>query len=280
MLILLAFIWGSSFILMKKGLEEYNHTTVAALRVTIASIFLLPFAFKYFASIEKKHWKYIIISGILGNGIPAFLFTLAQTKIPSSISGILNSLTPIFALIIGVLIFKRKTNYSNIAGVLIGLSGAIGLILSEGINLKNSNLSYSIFIIIATICYAFTVNIIKTYLKEVNSIAITALAFLSIGPITMIYLIFGTSFFQNLGHTVSFLPLFQISILAIVGTALSVILFNILIKKVSTLFATSVTYLIPAFAIIWGVIDGESITFIHIICLSITLLGIYFINKF
>lgn len=280
MLILLAFIWGSSFILMKKGLEEYNHTTVAALRVTIASIFLLPFAFKYFASIEKKHWKYIIISGILGNGIPAFLFTLAQTKIPSSISGILNSLTPIFALIIGGLIFKRKTNHSNIAGVLIGLSGAIGLILSEGINLKNSNLSYSIFIIIATICYAFTVNIIKTYLKEVNSIAITALAFLSIGPITMIYLIFGTSFFKNLGHTVSFLPLFQISILAIVGTALSVILFNILIKKVSTLFATSVTYLIPAFAIIWGVIDGESITFIHIICLSITLLGIYFINKF
>lgn len=280
MLILLAFIWGSSFILMKKGLEEYNHTTVAALRVTIASIFLLPFAFKYFASIEKKHWKYIIISGVLGNGIPAFLFTLAQTKIPSSISGILNSLTPIFALIIGVLIFKRKTNYNNIAGVLIGLSGAIGLILSEGINLKNSNLSYSIFIIIATICYAFTVNIIKTYLKKVNSIAITALAFLSIGPITMIYLIFGTSFFQNLGHTVSFLPLFQISILAIVGTALSVILFNILIKKVSTLFATSVTYLIPAFAIMWGVIDGESITFIHIICLSITLLGIYFINKF
>lgn len=280
MLILLAFIWGSSFILMKKGLEEYNHTTVAALRVTIASIFLLPFAFKYFASIEKKHWKHIIISGILGNGIPAFLFTLAQTKIPSSISGILNSLTPIFALIIGVLIFKRKTNYSNIAGVLIGLSGAIGLILSEGINLKNSNLSYTIFIIIATICYAFTVNIIKTYLKEVNSIAITALAFLSIGPITMIYLIFGTSFFQNLGNTVSFLPLFQISILAVVGTALSVILFNILIKKVSTLFATSVTYLIPAFAIMWGVIDGESITFIHIICLSITLLGIYFINKF
>lgn len=265
---------------MKRGLEEYEHDTVAALRISIASICLLPFAFKSFKRIERKHWKYLILSGFLGNGIPAFLFTYAQTEISSAMSGMLNSLTPIFALIIGLLLFKNKINMLKILGVFMGLVGALGLIISEGINIKTSNLSYSFLVVLATICYAFSVNIIKTYLKDVNSLAITSLAFLSIGPLTIIYLIFETTFFIDIKTTTTFLPLVYISILAIIGTALSVILFNILIKKVSTLFATSVTYLIPAFAIMWGVIDGEALNYLHFISLFITLIGIYFINKF
>lgn len=278
-LILLAFIWGSSFILMKRGLTSYNHTTVAALRITIASLFLLPFVFKYFKTVNYRDWKFLALSGFLGNGIPSFLFTLAQTKISSSVSGMLNSLTPISALIIGVLLFKNKAKTTQVIGVIIGLIGAAGLILSNGIDINNTNLSYSFYVVLATICYGLSVNIIKNYLKDVNPIAITALAFFTILPFTLMYLVFGTNFFNEINTTYKEPSLYYIIILAVIGTAISVIVFNILIKKVSTLFATSVTYLIPAFAIFWGLFDGEILTIYHVFSLLTTLLGIYFINK-
>ena len=279
-LLFLASMWGSSFILMKRGLEVYPHTQVAALRITITFLSLLPFAIKGFKKVKPKHWKYLIASGFLGNGIPAFLFTKAQTKIPSGLSGMLNSLTPIFALVFGVLFFRTKTTYLQILGVIIGLIGAIGLISSNGIDINNTYFSYSLYIVLATICYALSVNILKSYLKEINSITITALAFFSIGPFSLIYL-FTTDFISiTFSSPKSFIAIGYILILAVFGTALSVILFNMLIKKTTALFATSVTYLIPIVAIIWGVLDGEIFNIYQGICIIITLLGIYFINKF
>ncbi len=278
-LIFLAFIWGSSFILMKKGLEVYPHTIVAALRITITFIFLVPFAIKNIRRVDRKKWKYLIASGFLGNGIPAFLFTKAQTEISSSLSGMLNSLTPIFALIIGVILFKTKTLKTQVLGVFIGLIGAVGLVSSNGIDLNDSNLTYTFYIILATICYAFSVNIIKTYLKEVGSVVITSMAFLSIGPLALSYL-FTTDFTEiTINNDESLNAILFIALLAIFGTAISVILFNMLIKKTSTLYATSVTYLIPIFAIFWGIIDGEVINMIQLFAIIITLIGVYFINK-
>ncbi len=278
-LLFLAFIWGSSFILMKRGLEVYSHSVVAALRVSISFIFLLPFAIKHFKKVDKKYWKYLIATGFLGNGIPAFLFTKAQTEISSSLSGMLNSLTPIFALIVGILLFKTKPLKAQIIGISVGFVGAVILIGSNGINLKNSNLSYTLFIVIATICYAFSVNIIKTFLKEVNSIAITALAFMFIGPFTITYL-FTTDFIDiTIQNPLAFKALSFISILAIIGTAISVMLFNMLIKETSALFATSTTYLIPIFAIMWGFFDTESINYTQILGISIILIGVYFTKK-
>jgi drug/metabolite transporter (DMT)-like permease len=278
-LLLLAFVWGSSFILMKRGLEVYSHSVVAALRVAISFLFLLPFAFRHLKKVEKKYWKYIIATGIIGNGIPAFLFTKAQTEIASSLSGMLNSLTPIFALVIGVLLFKSKTSKIKTIGVIIGFIGAVGLISSNGIDLGNSKLFYTFYIVLATICYAFSVNIIKTYLKEIGSIVITSISFLFIGPLAIAYIL-STNFIEvSSNNPQSSLAVFYISILAIFGTAISVILFNMLIKKTSTLFATSVTYLIPFFALMWGIIDGEKINTFQLISLIITVVGIYFINK-
>ena len=278
-LLFLAFIWGSSFILMKKGLEVYSHSVVASLRIAITFLFLLPFAVKAFNKIDKKYWKYLIISGFLGNGIPAFLFTKAQTEIASSLSGMLNSLTPIFALIIGAILFKSKPLKTQVIGVLIGLVGATGLILSNGTGIKDSNIFYSLLIVVATICYGFSVNIIKTHLKEIGSIKITSLAFISIGPFALAYL-FTTDFINiTINNDQSFTAIFYITILAIFGTGLAVILFNMLIKKTTTLFATSVTYLIPIVSILWGIFDGEIINIIQLISVIITLGGIYFINK-
>jgi drug/metabolite transporter (DMT)-like permease len=264
---------------MKRGLEVYNHTVVAALRISISFIVLIPFAISHLKKIEKRYWKYLVASGFLGNGIPAFLFTFAQTEISSSLSGMLNSLTPIFALVAGVLLFKQSAKAAQIIGVLVGLTGATGLILSNGLDVNGSNLSYSFLIVLATICYALSVNIIKIHLKEINSTAITALAFLCIGPFTIGYLF--TTDFIAISQSSPFAldAILYIVLLAIFGTAISVILFNMLIKKTTTLFASSVTYLIPIFAIMWGVIDGEALNWKHFLNIIIVLFGIYFINK-
>ncbi len=278
-LLFLAIIWGSSFILMKKGLEVYSHSVVAALRISIAALFLLPFAIGSFKKVSRKDWKYLILTGAVGNGIPAFLFTLAQTQVTSSLSGMLNSLVPIFALIIGLLFFKSKPLKTQVIGILIGLIGAIGLISSKGLNLSDSNLVYSLLIVIATICYALSVNIIKKFLKNINSIHIAALSFLSIGPFTLIYL-FSTDFIAvSLEHSFANPSLIYIIILSIFGTAAAITLFNMLIKKTTTLFATSVTYLIPIVAIFWGFIDGEHINTLQLISVAIILTGIYFVKK-
>ncbi|MCO6499270.1 MAG: DMT family transporter [Vicingus serpentipes] len=278
-LFFLAFIWGSSFILMKKGLVAYNHTQVAALRIGIAFLCLMPFAIKPLLKIEKRYWKYLFISGFLGNGIPAFLFTKAQTEVASSLAGMLNSLTPIFTLIIALLIFKSKPKRNQIIGVFIGLIGAISLILSNGVSLENTNLIYSLFIVTATFFYGISVNVIKIKLSNIKPITISALAFLCIGPWTIIYL-FTTNFIEiTTTNPEALESLFYISLLAIFGTAIAMLIFNTLIKKTTSLFASSVTYLIPIISILWGVIDGETIQLIQVTSVFTILLGIYFTNR-
>ena len=278
-LFFLAFIWGSSFILMKRGLDVYSHNEVAALRISLAFIVMLPFAIKHFKKVDKVYWKYIFIVGLLGNFIPAFLFTKAQTEISSALTGMLNSLVPVFSLLIALFVFKAKIQKIQSLGVFIGLIGATGLIISNGLNFESSNISYTLYIIVATICYAISVNVIKNYLKEINSIAITALAFFMVGPWAIIYL-FTTDFVSTtLTNPNALLSLNYIAILAVFGTALAVIVFNMLIKKTTTIFATSVTYLIPVIAILWGIFDNEAINFYHILSIAIIFTGVYFINK-
>ncbi|MGB0887981.1 MAG: DMT family transporter [Vicingaceae bacterium] len=278
-LLFLAIIWGSSFILMKKGLVVYSPNIVAALRVSLAFIVLAPFAIKFVKKVKLKDWKYLVFAGVIGNGIPAFLFTFAQTEVASSLTGMLNSLVPIFSLIFGVILFNTKPVKTQVLGIFLGLVGACGLIFSNGLPTENSNFYYTLLIVLATVCYALSVNVIKTYLKEINSIHIAALSFLSIGPFAIIYLLTTNFVAVTINNPASFVALIYISILAILGTALAIIVFNMLIKTTTTIFATSVTYLIPIVAIFWGLFDGETLSINQVISALITLVGIYFINK-
>ena len=278
-LFFLAIIWGSSFILMKKGLVVYSHNVVAALRISLASIVLFPFALKGFNKVNAKDWKYLIFTGVIGNGIPAFLFTFAQTEVSSSLTGMLNSLVPIFSLVVGLFLFKSKPLKTQVIGIFIGLLGASGLILSNGLPSENSNFMFILLIVLATVCYALSVNVIKAYLKEINAIHITALSFICLAPFTIIYLL-TTNFIEvTINNSASFNALIYIGILAILGTALAIIIFNLLIKATTTVFATSVTYLIPIVAIFWGVFDGEKVTLIHLLSVVIILSGVYLVNK-
>ncbi len=280
LLLFLAFIWGSSFILMKKGLLSFSWDQVASLRIVISTIFLSPILFRNFKKIKKNQWWPICIAGFLGSGIPAYLFPLAQTQITSSLTGMLNSLVPLFTVVIGLLFFELGYRWMKFAGVLLGLLGAIGLIFSSGnLTVGESNLAYASLVVLATIMYATNINLIKTSLSEVGAINITSFGFLFTGPIATVHLL-TTDFIDviNTDDSAS-LNLFYIFLLAMFGTAIAVILFNILIKKVSAVFSSSVTYIIPVFAIFWGLLDGESVETLQFICIGVILMGIYIVNK-
>jgi drug/metabolite transporter (DMT)-like permease len=276
----LALIWGSSFILIKRGLEYFSSTEVGALRISIAFLFLSPIALIRIKRIAWREWKLFLLVGLIGSGFPAFLFAKAQTGIDSSLAGILNSLTPLFTMIVGLSFFSLKPKWFNIAGVLIGLTGAIGLISVSGGKGFEFNFQYAIYIIIATICYATNVNIVKYKLKETDALTITAFSFFTIGFPVLLYLFIFTDFLRQISAEPEALKgLGYITILAVVGTGIALIAFNKLVKLASPVFAASVTYLIPVVAVIWGAIDAEEIRGQSFLWMGVILMGIFLVNK-
>ena len=275
----LVLTWGSSFILIKRGLEGYSPLQLALLRISITCIFLLPFAFKSIKKVTLKKFGLLAIVGIVGNGVPAFLFAQAETGIDSSFAGILNSLTPLFTLIVGLMFFQYKAKWYNVAGVIIGLAGTVGLMSISGNKTLEFNFNHGIYIIVATLMYAVNLNVIKRFLKETDAITITSFAFLAIGIPALCYLFFATDFvtvLQTNPKAVSSLG--YISILGVFGTAIAVILYNMLIKTSGVLFAASVTYMMPIVAVFWGIEDGEPFEFIYLFWIMIILLGVFMVN--
>jgi drug/metabolite transporter (DMT)-like permease len=276
---ILAIVWGSSFILMKKGLEVYSWDQVGAIRMVVSFIVLFPFVWKSFRKIDPASWKFIAVSGFLGNGIPAFLFPLSETRIDSALAGILNSLTPLFTLIIGLVFFATQLSVNRISGVLIGLIGALIIVLARSKGIAVNNLEYSLYVVVATVCYAFSVNVLRHKLIHVDAILITGFALMFAGIPSTIYL-FSTDFISKTQSAEgSASSLLAVVTLAIFSTAISTVLFNKLIKISSALFASSVTYLIPFVAILWGMGFGEHLGIMHVIGLVVILLGVYLINK-
>lgn len=276
-LFLLSLIWGSSFILMKKSLVVYSYDQVASLRLFITFIVLIPFVYPSLVKIKRKHIFPLIIASLFGSGIPAFLFTLAQTNLDSSFVGILNSLTPLFTFLIGSYVFKFKLFRANIIGVIIGLTGALFLTVSNfrgNIELNN----YSYLVVCASIFYAISANVIKRYLSELDPIVITTSIFLFIGPISGIY-VFTTDFVELYNGNNGLMSFIYIVILSVVCTAIAGVIFNKLIKVASPIFATSVTYLIPIVAVFWGYLDGEGVLFQYFIGAALVFSGIYLVNK-
>ncbi len=277
-LILLSVIWGSSFILMKRGLESYNNFQVAAFRIFLSFLFLLPMIISRLRRLGRKNLKSLLIVGFIGNFFPAFLFTTAQTHINSSLAGILNSCTPLFTLVVGMLVYRNRFLLINVIGLLLGFIGATGLIYNGGISLSGGDTGYALLILLATFFYAISVNEIRNHLHHMDGITITSLAFLFIGPVAGIYLLF-SDFSQALaspGHVRNFI---YIALLAFFGSFIATILFNELVRKTTAIFGASVTYLIPVFAISWGILDGESFTLDQALWALVILAGIYLVTK-
>jgi len=279
LLILLTLVWGSSFILIKKGLIVYSSSQVAAIRIFSASLFMAPFAFSWMRRIDKKYYGLIFISGFIGSFIPAFLFAIAQTQLDSAITGMVNSLTPVFVLVIGIIFYKQRLTASIFIGLLLAVVGTIFLMYSSSGSDQRFNY-FALFIVLATIMYGINVNILKFNLFDLNPIAISSLSIFMIGPFAAIQLFGFTDFTERLssGNT-AILALFYLSMLGIIGTSLALMLFNQLIKISTPLFSSSVTYLIPIVAIMWGLFDGEKLHFSHYLSMGIIIFGVFFANK-
>lgn len=277
-LIILALVWGSSFILIKRGLVGLNPFQLGSLRMVFAALFLLLIGFNSIKHIQLRHWKYIALTAVMGTFIPVFLFSVAQTQISSSVSAILNSLTPLNTLVLGIILFKIDFQRRQIFGVFIGLTGSALLIMNGALNNPDQNYYYAILLVIASICYALNVNIIKTYLSDLNPLSITAGNFVVI-LIPALAVLYFSDFFTAVQTEATQNVLVYILILGVVGTALANILFFKLIKISSPVFASSVTYLIPVVAFLWGMVDHETLTFVQLIGASIILLGVYLSAK-
>ncbi|MBI5539145.1 MAG: DMT family transporter [Bacteroidia bacterium] len=277
-LIFLAFIWGSSFILMKRGLEVFNANQVAAIRIFLSFLVLLPFAITRLHKLTPRTLLFVTITGLLGSTIPAFLFTYAQMHINSTMAGILNSLTPLFALLIAVLFFKTKVFWYNVIGILLGFIGAAALVIKDFSGIIDGENIYGLLIVIATLFYGFNTNHIKNNLKDLDGISITALSFFTVGPFTGVYLLFCDlpSAFAKPGAWAAF---GYIAILGIIGTAFALIIMNSLIKRLTVILSSSVTYIIPVFAIGWGIFDGESFSWHQGLSIVLIFTGIYLVNK-
>ena len=264
---------------MKRGLESFTVMQVGALRVSIASIVLFVFGFKHLKIINKKNFWYLLSAGIAGNFLPAFLFAKAQTELDSGITGILNSVVPIFTVILGIFVFNIKVKHNQILGIIIGFIGSAVLILQGASISPDTNFYYTGFVIAGSLSYAINSNIVKKYLYKEKAISITVSAF-SMLLIPALIILINTGFFTEYNfEPTQNLSLFYIAILAVLGTSISVMMFNYLIQISSPVFATSVTYIIPIVAIAWGFTDGEILSIAQLGGVAIILSGIYLVNK-
>lgn len=275
--ILLALIWGSSFILMKRGLQSFSFAQIGMIRIASAWIFTLFIAFPRLRRWKKRDTLPSSIVGYFGNAIPYILFPLAVTRLDSSLVGILNSMVPLFTLIIGLIWFGVHVRWIGITGILLGLAGAMWLLL-PGIQLNPDNLIYGLLPILATIFYAISINTINSKLVHLDSLSITLFSTTTAGPPALIYVL-STDFFEIMKNDPNaWVNLGYVILLGVLGTSLAVILFNILIKGTSSLFAASVTYAIPLVALLWGVWDGESVGWGHLTGMLLILAGVYLVN--
>jgi drug/metabolite transporter (DMT)-like permease len=287
LLILLSIVWGSSYFLIRLGLQNdagqvrLEPMQLGALRMFIAAVVLVPFFLKYKSLIQKKHRKFIFISGFFGSCIPAFLFAYAQTRLDSAVTGMLNSFVPIFAILIATLVFGFKMKINHILGMILGLFGATFIMYSKVSSSGVGEIDFLPFaaILAATLGYAISLNVIKYELGDLRPMAITSASFFIVGIPCLIYLLctgFVTELIEN--------PLVQegalfVSILAVVGTSIAVYLFNHLIKLSSAIFASSVTYFIPVVATILGIMSHEEVGLFQVIGMSVLIVGVILINK-
>ena len=280
----LSLIWGTSFILMKKGLVVFSALELGAARVSVAAALLLPFALREIGRVDRTRLKWLALSGTVGTLIPAFLFAYAETRLASGLAGVLNALTAVFALLVGALLFGQRLTGLRVLGIGLGLVGTVVLMLLGGSGdagpAAGGSAWYGGYIVLATIGYGLSVNVIKHRLHALTPVAVTSLLLMIIGGPALAYLLLGTGFVHKLATVPGAWPAFgYIALLATMSTAVATVLFNMLIQRSTALFASSSTYLIPLVALGWGALDGEAFNLWHAAGMVIILAGVAIIHR-
>lgn len=279
-LLITAFIWGSSFMLMKKGLLHLTAVQLACLRIFSACLVLFPFAVREFRLVEKNQWKYIFLVGFFGSGFPAFLFAYTQQFISSSTAGVLNSTTPLFTVLFGSLLFNTKSSNLRVLGIGLGFVGAVILILFGNKTSFHINL-VAFLILIATACYGINTNIVKKYLLSVKPTVLNAFAF-SFNAFWALWIFFLFTDYQPVftHMDTNWFSLLCVFVLGALGSAYCNVLFFGLVQRTNPFFASTTTYLMPLFSSFWGFIDGEAIGVYYFIGMAFILVGVWLVSRF
>ncbi len=275
--LLLSLTWGSSFILMKIGLQALSPYQVASLRLLSAGIALLPFFIKFIRQTPLNKIPMIILSGVLGNLLPAYLFCIAETRIDSALAGILNSLVPLMSLLAGFFLFRAPIVKQQLLGICVGLLGVVMLFAVKGVDA--GYWYYGLWIVVATICYGLNIALVHHHLKGYSSLQLGSIALFFCAVFALPVLFFSGFFGILSGPSIPWSSLAASVTLGILGSGVASVLFYILINKAGAMFASMVTYALPVVAIGWGLLAGEQISWLQVLCLSIILASVYTVNK-
>ena len=278
-LAILSLIWGSSFILIKKGLVGLTPYQVASLRIIFAATVILLYSYNSLKKIPKASWKWILITAYTGTFFPVYFISYGQSEIESGLASIITTITPINTLVVGIIFFGLIFTKKQLLGLLIGLGGAILLIYEASGAEFSINIYYSFFIYMTTVGYAASVNLIKNYLTNISPEAVTAGIFISISPPALIVLFLSDFSSLNFHESQVINSIIFVFVLGVFSSAIAQTLFNKFVKIASPLFASAVTYTMPVVAIFWAILDGETLTLMQFFATAIILVGVYMVNK-
>ena len=278
-LIILSVIWGSSYILIKKGLTGLTPVQLGSLRVIITTILIAPIGYNKIKHIPKNKMKWVAVSAFVGSFFPAYLFAFAETEISSSVTAVMVSLTPLFTLLISVIIFGEELLKKQVIGVIIGFLGIVVLINNELLS-SSFNILYVMFIVLAAFCYAVNANLLKYKLPNIPALGIVFMSFLFMFIPAFIVLFFSDFPFSDFTSDPLILEsIIYIVILALFGTAIAKVMYIKLLAISTPVFSVSTTYLMPVVAIFWGLLDGEEFKLTQFVGTSIILIGVYLVTK-
>lgn len=279
LLAITSIIWGTSFILIKKASIILSPLEVGSLRIFYAFIAFIPIFFVQRKKIPSGMWGWLLLAGSIGSLFPSMLFSWAGSKIQSSLSGMLNAVTPLFTVLVGTIFFQQTYNWMKWMGLLIGLGGAVILAFMKSGGALDINV-YVLPVIFATSLYAVNVNLLKIRFSQFEPLALSAATIVAIGPIATFILFGCTDFVYKIQHVDGTMEAAgYVAILGLFGTAFALVLFNKLIQISGPLTASSVTYIMPIVSVLWGIADGEPVEVVQGFGLLGILIGVYFVNR-
>lgn len=275
----MALTWGSSFILIKKSLLAFSPYQIGAFRVGLSGLVLAFIGIPALRKMASRDFLWVIAAGFFGNFLPMFLFPIAQTHVNSSLAGIINSLEPIFVLVLAFLFLGIRSKIVQVIGAILGFLGAATLLYFSEAESGGNQIGFTLLMVLASACYAASALIIKTKLQHVRSLHISTGVFTIWMIPSLLILIFSGFFMDFQVNAETLQALGYMSVLSLVGTAAAIVIFYKLIQNTSAVFASTVSYLLPVVAVIWGIIDGEEFTIWYILGGLLILLGIYLIRE-
>lgn len=275
-LLVLSLIWGSSYILIKKGLVYFSPMEVGCLRLSISFLAFLPFLSHHLKKVKNTQLFTLFLVGLTGAALPSILFPIAQQWISSSLTGIINSMTPLFTLLLGLLFFKAHISWSKAIGIIVGLVGAASLFIFGEDAGMGRHWIYGFFIVLACLSYAANSNIVGFKMKGLSAMTISTVSFSMVGVPMTLYLLLGTDFIATMQYTEgAWQGLGYVTVLALLSTVLASVLYFQLVQWTSPVFSSTISYLVPAVAIGWGAFDGEVISWVHFAAMGVILIGVY-----